>query len=62
MVAGLLIVATGWNFKATAEMPEKYVNKEEQRIFIDRNDDEHKRISEKLDRIIDHLLQRKTNE
>ena len=56
VVAALIIAATGWNFKATAEMPENYVNKNEQRIFIERNDKEHGKIQETLDNILEHII------
>ena len=49
VVVGIVLAATGWNFKATAEMPEKFVLK------IDHNDDMD-RIDKKLDIIIRHLL------
>ena len=62
VVVGILLTATGWNFKAVAEMPEKYVLKEDQRIFIENNDKEHQRILDKLDKIIEHLLEEKHHE
>jgi hypothetical protein len=49
VVTGLIIVATAWNFSAVAEMPEKYMNKDEAQ-------EQHKRIEDKLDKIYDHLL------
>jgi hypothetical protein len=52
MVAATMIVAaTAWNFSAVAEMPEKYVTKED-------NTREHTKIENKLDRILDHLIGR----
>ena len=56
VAAGLILVATGWNFSAVAEIPEKYVSKEEQHIFMERNDKEHQRIQETVDKIYDHLI------
>ena len=49
IVVGVLLTATGWNFKATAEMPKTYVLK------VDHNDDMD-RIDKKLDTIIRHLI------
>ena len=57
VVAGILAI-TGWNFKVTAEVSEKYVKKTEQQIFIERNDEEHQQISKKLDKIYDHLIKK----
>ena len=59
VAAGLILIATGWNFAAVAEMPEKYVSKEDQRMFIQRNDKEHKEIKDKLDKIIDYIVKEK---
>ena len=55
VAAGLILVATGWNFSAVADMPTKYVTKVEHNDDIDR-------IDKKLDIIIRHLIGDKTNE
>jgi hypothetical protein len=62
IVVGVVIAATGWNFQATAEMSEKFVHKQDLRIFIERNDKEHQRIIEKLDKIYDHLIEENRHE
>jgi hypothetical protein len=58
ILVGLVLTATGWNFKATADMPEKYVQKEDLQIFIEHNDKEHDNIQKKLDKIYDLLIGR----
>ena len=60
LVAGMVLAATGWNFKATAEIPEKYVTKDELKTFDTRNYTEHQRILRKLDEIHVILIE-KTN-
>jgi hypothetical protein len=50
IVVGIMLTATGWNFKATAEMPKTYVLK------VDHNEDID-RIDKKLDIIIRHLIE-----
>lgn len=49
VAATMIVAATAWNFSAVAEMPEKYMNKDEAQ-------EQHKRIEDKLDKIYDHLL------
>jgi len=49
MLASILIIATGWNFSATAEMPEVYVTKTD-------NSEEHKEMSKKLDELRDLII------
>lgn len=50
LITALLIAATGWNFKATAEIPEKYVLRSE-------NEADHRAINKKLDRIYELILE-----
>jgi len=57
VVTACFLGAGGWIFKATAEMPEKYVLKADMQTFIERNDKEHDEIAKKLDKIIEHLLE-----
>jgi len=49
VVASLIIAATAWNFSAVASMPEEYVKKTP-------HAEQHQRIENKLDKIIDYLL------
>ena len=49
IIVGVILAATTWNFAAVAEMPEKYVTREE-------NTREHVKIEHKLDKIYDHLI------
>ena len=49
VLTGLIIVATGWNFSAVAEIPDKYITKEDHQEDI-------QRIDKKLDIIIKHLM------
>ena len=51
VAATMIVAATAWNFSAVAEMPEKYMPKNEAI-------EQHQRIDNKLDRIIDHLIGR----
>jgi hypothetical protein len=51
VAATMIVAATAWNFSAVAEMPEKYMNKDEAV-------EQHQRIEDKLDKIYDHLLKR----
>ena len=55
--AALIIAATGWNFLATANMPEKFVSKSDFLIFTECNERDHDRIKTKLDKIYDLLMQ-----
>ena len=55
--AGLVIVATGWNFLATADMPKKFISKSDFAIFADCNEKDHDRINDKLDKIYGILIQ-----
>lgn len=56
LVSAFTIAATGWNFKATAEMPSTYVNKTEYAVDEKRNEQSHLRIEKKLDEIKDLIL------
>jgi len=49
VVAGLILLATGWNFSAVADMPDKYVTKENHQKDMNR-------IDKKLDILIEHLI------
>jgi hypothetical protein len=49
VAAGLILAATAWNFSAVASMPEKYMQKTEAI-------EQHQRIENKLDKIMDFLL------
>ena len=55
--AGLVIVATGWNFLATANMSEKFISKSDFATFAGCNENDHDRINDKLDKIYDILMQ-----
>jgi hypothetical protein len=52
VAAGVILTATVWNFNAVAEMPEKYVTKED-------NSEEHGQINNKLDYLIRVLVERR---
>ena len=52
VIAGAILTATVWNFNAVAQMPEKYVTKED-------NSEEHKQINNKLDYLIRVLIERR---
>ena len=54
---GLIIIATGWNFLATANMSEKFISKSDFVIFADCNEKDHDRINDKLDKIYEILMQ-----
>jgi len=57
---GLIIIATGWNFLATANMSEKFVSKADFNLsfktFSECNEKDHDRIKSKLDKIYDLLM------
>ena len=55
--AGLIIAATGWNFLATANMSDKFVQKSDFLMFTECNERDHDRIKTKLDKIYDLLMQ-----
>ena len=55
--AGLIIAATGWNFLATANMSDKFVQKSDFLMFAECNERDHDRIKTKLDKIYDLLMQ-----
>ena len=57
IASGLVIAATGWNFLATADMPEKFISKSDFAIFADCNEKDHDRINDKLDKIYGILIQ-----
>ena len=58
--AGLIIAATGWNFLATANMSDKFVQKMDFNLafktFSECNEKDHDRIKSKLDKIYDLLM------
>ena len=60
--AGLIMTATGWNFLVTANMPDKFVTKQDFNLAIktlsECNERNHDRINDKLDRIYDILVER----
>ena len=55
--AGFVIAATGWNFLATANMSEKFVQKTDFTAFAECNENNHNRTQDKLDKIYDMLLE-----
>ena len=55
--ASLIIAATGWNFLATANMSDKFVQKSDFLMFAECNERDHDRIKTKLDKIYDLLMQ-----
>ena len=55
VLGGLIIMATGWNFSATANMPNKYVSKED-------NSSEHRTITDKLDYIVTLIIELHTKD
>jgi len=55
--AGLIIAATGWNFLATANMSEKFVQKTDFIAFAECNERNHNRTQDKLDKIYNMLLE-----
>jgi len=57
LIIACVLAATGWNFKATAEMTEKFLLKSDHEIFVKRNDRSLETINNKLDKIYDHLIE-----
>ena len=55
--AGLVMAATGWNFLATANMSDKFIQKSDFATFADCNERDHDRINDKLDKIYEILMQ-----
>ena len=55
--AGLVMAATGWNFLATANMSDKFIQKSDFVSFADCNERNHDRINNKLDKIYEILMQ-----
>ena len=59
--AALIIAATGWNFLATANMPDKFVAKTDFNLafktFSECNEKDHDRIKSKLDKIYDLMME-----
>ena len=55
LFVALIIAATGWNFKVTAEIPAKYVDKEQYRC-------DQERMESKIDKIYDLLLDMKNGD
>ena len=55
--AGLIIAATGWNFLATANMSDKFVQKTDFIAFSDCNERNHNSTQDKLDKIYNMLLE-----
>ena len=59
--AGLIIVATGWNFLATANMSDKFVSKVDFNLALkalsESNEKVHDEIKSKLDNIYDLLIE-----
>ena len=53
---GLIMMATGWNFLVTANMPDKFVQKSDFIKFTECNERDHERINDKLDRIYETLM------
>ena len=51
VITGVILAATTWNFASVADMPKRYVTKED-------NSKEHVRIENKLDKIYDHLIRK----
>ena len=57
VLASSVFAATGWNFKKTSEIAEKYVSKEDFAKFTEHNNKEHEAIQLKLDKIYDKILE-----
>lgn len=57
IIAGVIIAATGWNFAETAEMPEKYVNKEEHMKVHEKIDEKIDKVQKTVDDIKDLIIQ-----
>ena len=66
--SAIIVGLTGWNFKVTADIPAKYVSKEEYTIqkeeykkdivrYMNQNDIDHRTIENKLDRIMELIVQ-----
>ena len=56
VLASSVFAATGWNFKQTSEIAEKYISKEEFKQFSKMNAEDHAAIRFTLDRIYEKLL------
>lgn len=59
LIVMLSVGAVGWNFNEITDIPKTYVTKDDMRVFVERNDKEHQCISNKLDKIIDYLIEGK---
>lgn len=58
LLISVLLAIGGWNLKAVADMPNEYIKKKEVQIFMEKNEKDHCRIEDKLDKIYDHLLEK----
>ena len=56
ILATSVCAATGWNFKKTSEIAERYLSKDDFSNFVFYNNEEHCEIKKKLDKIYDQLL------
>jgi ribonuclease HIII len=54
--AGLITAGISWNFLATANMSNKFVQKSDFIKFTECNERDHERINDKLDRIYETLM------
>jgi hypothetical protein len=57
VVVACIVAATGWIFASVASMPEGYIQKKDFKTYIERNYEEHQRINDKLDRIIEKIYE-----
>ena len=57
VVAACVMAATGWIFAAVSSMPEEYVFRGDFKEYTERNYEEHQRINDKLDRIIEKIYE-----
>jgi hypothetical protein len=62
VMIALFLGATGWLFNAVADLPEEYVKKEDHKFYIEQNREDHKRIEQKIDLVLKHLLRDKDDE
>ena len=55
--AGLITAGISWNFLATANMSDKFVQQSDFVQFTNHNEKDHERINDKLDRIYETLME-----
>ena len=57
LFAGVVLGATGWNFTKVSQIPEKYMQKKDIEKFIEINRQEHIVIEQKLDRLLELIIE-----